>query len=193
MNKSFERISPDDLVIDWREVWARLGGAGALSQEKIEETRRQLIEVATPAFAARELLILVNNGECISAGELIIASRDFAKIASGCRSLLVLGATLGAGVDRLIHKKSAISMAEGFIYDAVASAMAESLILVAEERTAGEREHSGRFSPGYGDMPLELQERIIHLIDGGRLLGITLNESKLMSPSKSVTTLMGVK
>lgn len=193
MKKSFERIFPDDLVIDWREVWARLGGAGALSQEKIEETRRELMAVATPAFAARELPILVNNGECISAGELIIASRDFAKTVSGHRSILVIGATLGAGVDRLIHKKSAISMAEGFIYDAVASAMAESLIILAEERAVEKREHSGRFSPGYGDMPLDLQEKIIPLVDGGRLLGIALNESKLMSPSKSVTALIGVK
>jgi cobalamin-dependent methionine synthase I len=84
-------------------------------------------------------------------------------------------------------------MSEGFVYDAIASAMVENLTDLAEEMTVSGREHTGRFSPGYGDMPLEIQEELLSLLEGSRLLGITLTDSGLMSPSKSVTALIGLK
>ena len=110
-----------------------------------------------------------------------------------CRSILLLGATMGVGVDRLIHKKSSTSVSEGYIFDAVASAMAEGLINLAEVKRTSGKEHTKRFSPGYGDMPLDMQDDIVDLLDAGRLLGLTLTESKLMAPSKSITALVGIK
>ncbi len=193
MNERYEKISKECLAIDWREVWARLGGVGAISEEKIESVRAELASVATPTMVSRELPILVNNGKCVLTERLTIASRDFAGIAGGSRSILFLGVTLGREVDRLIRKKSAASMSEGFVYDAIASAMVENLTDLAEEMTVSGREHTGRFSPGYGDMPLDIQGELLSLLEGARLLGITLNESGLMSPSKSVTALIGLK
>ena len=49
-----------------------------------------------------------------------------------------------------------------------------------------------RFSPGYGDLPLELQKDIFDVLDCPRQIGLTLNQSLLMSPSKSVTAIIGV-
>ena len=49
-----------------------------------------------------------------------------------------------------------------------------------------------RFSPGYGDFPLELQKDIFRVLDCSRKIGLTLNESLLMSPSKSVTAVIGL-
>ena len=49
-----------------------------------------------------------------------------------------------------------------------------------------------RFSPGYGDLSLALQKDIFAVLDCPRKIGITLNESLLMSPSKSVTAIIGV-
>ena len=50
-----------------------------------------------------------------------------------------------------------------------------------------------RFSAGYGDLPLEYQRRIFDLLDPPTHIGLTLNDSYLMSPSKSVTALIGVE
>ena len=50
-----------------------------------------------------------------------------------------------------------------------------------------------RFSPGYGDLPLSLQKEIFALLDCGRSIGVALGENLLMSPSKSVTAIVGVK
>ena len=49
-----------------------------------------------------------------------------------------------------------------------------------------------RYSPGYGDMPLEKQKDIFALLDCNRQIGISLNESLLMTPSKSVTAIFGI-
>ena len=53
--------------------------------------------------------------------------------------------------------------------------------------------HCGtRFSPGYGDLPLSTQPVLLGALDAGRLLGITLSPALLMSPTKSVTAVVGL-
>ena len=49
-----------------------------------------------------------------------------------------------------------------------------------------------RISPGYGDFPLEAQRRLLPLLDGPRRSGLTLNGSLFMSPTKSVTAIVGI-
>ncbi|MBQ5601557.1 MAG: Vitamin B12 dependent methionine synthase activation subunit, partial [Clostridia bacterium] len=49
-----------------------------------------------------------------------------------------------------------------------------------------------RFSPGYGDLPLSAQKNIFAVLDPERRIGLTLNSSLLMSPSKSVTAFVGL-
>ena len=48
-----------------------------------------------------------------------------------------------------------------------------------------------RFSPGYGDLPLALQREVFAALDCPRRIGLTLSDSLLMSPTKSVTALIG--
>ena len=50
-----------------------------------------------------------------------------------------------------------------------------------------------RVSPGYGDISLTMQKDIFAILDCERKIGITLNEDLLMSPSKSVTAIAGIK
>jgi cobalamin-dependent methionine synthase I len=50
-----------------------------------------------------------------------------------------------------------------------------------------------RFSPGYGDLPLELQTNLFKVLDCQHFIGLTLNDSMLMSPSKSVTAIVGLR
>ena len=49
-----------------------------------------------------------------------------------------------------------------------------------------------RFSPGYGDFPLEFQKDIFNLLSPNKRIGLTLNNSLLMSPTKSVTAVVGI-
>ena len=56
-----------------------------------------------------------------------------------------------------------------------------------------DRQLTSRFSPGYGDLPLAMQQDVMEALDCGRTVGITLTDSLLMTPSKSVTAIIGMK
>lgn len=193
MDLIYEKISPSDIFIDEREVWARLGGIGSVSDEKIKEVIGEISLAASPVFASRELSVRVNNGKCVYTDELTVPGENFANMIGSSSHILVVCATLGAGVDRLIYKKSSLSVSDGFIYDAVASAMAEGLINLVEVKCTSGKEHTRRFSPGYGDMPIEIQGDILQILDASRRLGLVLTESNLMIPTKSVTALIGMR
>ncbi|MBP3731219.1 MAG: hypothetical protein J6I40_07110, partial [Mailhella sp.] len=49
-----------------------------------------------------------------------------------------------------------------------------------------------RFSPGYGDFALEHQRDFARFLDMPRNAGISLSDTLLMTPSKSVTAVIGV-
>lgn len=49
-----------------------------------------------------------------------------------------------------------------------------------------------RFSPGYGDFPLEAQRGVLPLT-GGDKISIKLTENSMLSPRKSITALVGLK
>ena len=49
-----------------------------------------------------------------------------------------------------------------------------------------------RVSPGYGDIPLSMQKEIFSALDCSRKIGLSLNASLLMTPTKSVTAIVGI-
>ena len=50
-----------------------------------------------------------------------------------------------------------------------------------------------RYSPGYGDFPLEAQRELLGILDTPRAIGVSLTDTLLMAPSKSVSAVIGVK
>ena len=97
----------------------------------------------------------------------------------------------GYGVDHLLSRLSVISGAEYFITDALASAFAEAACDGAEAEICKGCGGRARFSPGYGDLSLEIQPQILASVDAARRLNITLAKNLMMTPSKSVTAIKG--
>ena len=50
-----------------------------------------------------------------------------------------------------------------------------------------------RYSPGFGDFPLSAQREILSVLDAARAIGVSLTDTLLMVPSKSVSAVIGVK
>ena len=50
-----------------------------------------------------------------------------------------------------------------------------------------------RYSPGYGDFTLSAQRELLEFIDAPRKVGVSLTDSLLMVPSKSVSAVIGVR
>lgn len=129
-------------------------------------------------------------------GPLAVRSRSLARVVAGCPHAFLFCATLGAGVDALLRRYSQVSGADALMAQAVATTAIEAWCdacaarLLAEPAVQGERLRM-RFSPGYGDLPLETQRPLLELLESDRRAGIVLSEALLMIPSKSVSAIIG--
>ena len=121
-------------------------------------------------------------------------SHDLAKNLDGCERAVVFCATVGHGIDRLIRKYSVVSPAKAVVLQGLGAERIEALCdLFCAELAANGLTTRPRFSPGYGDLPLEIQKDIFRALDCPKHIGATLNESLLISPTKSVSAVVGLK
>lgn len=126
-----------------------------------------------------------------------IESKNLAKNLSNCGRSIVFAATIGIGIDRLISKYSRLSPSKALCLQAIGAERVEALCDDFCKKIEKEYKMNGenlkpRFSPGYGDLPLETQKMIFSLLDCPKRIGVSLGESLLMSPSKSVTAFVGI-
>ena len=50
---------------------------------------------------------------------------------------------------------------------------------------------TGRYSPGYGDLPLALQPFVAELVNARRAVGLAVSSAGILTPRKSITALLG--
>lgn len=120
---------------------------------------------------------------------LCVQSNSLAQHLSGCSEAVLFCASLGSAVDRAILANR-LRPSCALVWDAVGSGAIEQL---CDDFCATlPQPQRSRFSPGYGDLPLDTQKPILELLDAGRLLGVRLTDSLLMTPTKSVTAIVGL-
>lgn len=132
-----------------------------------------------------------DNGLDLGFGEFI--SHDLEKNLSGCDEAFLFCVTLGLDVDRYLMKLSSLSPADHFVADGLASSLCEALADEAERIIKENSDCKPRYSPGYGDMSIETQKGLLELLNAGKLLGISLTKSYLMTPIKTITAIVGIE
>ncbi len=163
----------------------------------IGEAFADLEKEADPRFVCRFFDITHEADGKIRIGTLKISSRSLERNLKGCGKIVLFGATLGPGVDRLITRTSVMDMAKAVIVQACAAAMLEEYCDSRQLEIGEELEREGeylrpRFSPGYGDFDIYYQEPLMRMLDCAKTIGLTMTDSYMMSPSKSVTAVIGV-
>ena len=114
----------------------------------------------------------------------------------GCQYVALFAATVGIEIDRLVAKYISVEPSKGVLLQAIGAERIESLCdSVCDEFTKGAKAKGytarTRFSAGYGDLPLEIQRTVCNVLDCARKIGVTLTDSLLMAPTKSVTAFVG--
>ncbi len=161
----------------------------ALLSECIAESEN----TTAPAVCFCELSFKI-SGDICDLGHFSVKSRSLAKNLSGCERLLIFSATAGAGFDRLIAKYIRLSPAKALMLSSIGTERAEA---VCDTFLRYYSEKNGvrlkpRFSPGYGDLPLDTQREIFATLDPYKNIGVALGASLLMTPTKSVTAFVGI-
>lgn len=190
-NTYYGTVNVNNLVLNENEVAQRLMTERGYTNDLIKKCEEVLRQNVKCRFSGARLDVTVSD-KTIDTGFFKTESISLAKNLQGCSEVFVLAITLGVEADRLLTRLSAVSPAEHYITDALASALAESLCDYAEMRVKGENDCRPRFSVGYGDLSLDIQKDVLNLVSGEKLLGITLTESNLMIPQKSITAIIGI-
>ncbi len=159
---------------------------------QIERCIAEVERAAVPRIVWKQLPVVENHVE-----GLTLAGSDMADLLANCSEVVLLGATIGAMVERLLMKSEVKSMADALIMDACASTAVENVCNNFEQDLRAEVEKQGlylsdRFSPGYGDLPFEENRDFCALLDVERRIGVTQSPTHLMIPRKSVMAIMGI-
>ena len=140
--------------------------------------------------------LLVRDGDTLDLGFAKTDSRDLKKHLEGCGEILLFACTAGAETDRRIARAKLLSPARGLLMHAIGAQQVEGgcdRLCARLAQQFPDRQLTDRFSPGYGDLTLEMKRDVMAALDCGRTVGITLTDSLLMTPSKSVTAIIGMK
>lgn len=167
-----------------------LGGAGIQMNDQMEvlmdECEKMVLEKAAPKFLYIELDLPCDT---------IMGGRDIANHLDGCEKAILMCATLGTEIDKLIRINQISDMAKAVVLDSFSSVAVEQVCNRVDEIIA--EKYAGynmtfRFSPGYGDYPISLQQDFLRMLDAPRKIGLTTNDNYLLMPTKSVTAVLGL-
>lgn len=183
--------------IDRSEMLRYLRYAGSAIPDDTEKALRlgeeRLLQAARPRAVWRAFGY--RAGEPLDGTDFRLEGEDIRAFLSGCDTVILLAATLGAEPDLLQKQLRLRDMGAAVILDAAGSAAIENVCdnFCADLAAAfAPRYLTERFSPGYGDMPLRQQSGFFRLLDINRRLGVSLTDSGLMVPQKTVTAVVGV-
>lgn len=168
--------------------YALCRSADESTEALLEACLTEALPVLSYRVCWKEFSVEVRGSDC-DFGSFRLRSRALAKHLRSCHRAVIFAATLGVGMDRLIARYGRVSPARGLMMQAVGTERIEALCDAFCAEFAGA---ASRFSPGYGDLKLEAQRDIFSQLCCEKHIGLTLNDSLVMSPSKSVTAVVGL-
>jgi hypothetical protein len=182
MNTVFVKRYADDFPVNRREIWRYAGFQG-----QPDKTLNELLDMVIADFEGMLSYRICYRKFCdLPFGK---DSKDLEKALRGSKEFVVFGATIGLEIDRYIAKFQHISATRALLAQAYGAERIEALCDAFCKEFSG---RTRRFSPGYGDLPLESQKEIFALLDCGKHIGVGLSGRLLMTPSKSVTAIFGI-
>ncbi len=186
-----------DAKIDINEVYRYMGCKDA-TKEVADLVQRCLLEAENIiTYKCCYERFAINIEDEIDLGFAKTTSKSLKKNLQGCSEIVLFTATIGIEIDRLIQKYSKVSSSSALTFQAIGGALIEQWCNELCKRFADHLKKEGkflrpRFSPGYGDLPLDLQKDIFRVLDCSRRIGVSLTDGMLMIPTKSVSAIVGI-
>lgn len=190
------------MQIDRAEALRYMGACGAPDAQTtalLDSVEAELLPALTPKCLFLETDFQRTGETQLEISGLRFQSRDLCRCLQDAERLLLFAATLGPGADRLQRRYAAAGeTAKAAAAQALGAAAIESYCDAVCAEYAAKLQGEGlfltpRFSPGYGDLPLEAQRAFFQLFDISKRIGLTLTDACMMLPTKSVTAFLGVR
>lgn len=170
-------------------------------EARLEAIARDCEQSSSARAMARSFPLLRIEGEealCLKGTDFKLEGTSICERLAGCETVTLLAVTLGMDNERALKKAQALSTLDGLIFDACSSSLVEEAANKANERIDELAHDAGivttkRFSPGYGDLPLDVQPIFLRTLGADKLLGIHVSSALLMTPMKSITAFIGLE
>lgn len=189
-----QRLEPDRAA-----VLNALGYGGrapdAATEERIQTALTRVTAAAEPRWVWKPYTL--EWPPLLVEAAFSLPGEDIRRHLAGCHRAVLLALTLGGGVEQAIRKAEVEDLALAVIMDTAASDLAERYADAAEGAVRGQMEAggeyvTGRFSPGYGDLPIALQKELLEALGAPKAIGLTVSGSGILLPRKSITAVLGV-
>ena len=189
---SLTQINTDEVL---RYMGTPPDKADASLRALVDRCAREVLAAVRPRWAYRTFdLTPEEEGVRLSCG-LLLPGQDLKRHLKDCRRAVLFCATLSAQADALIRRAESGDMLRALALDCCATAAVEELC----DQIEGDLQSQFpgcffpfRYSPGYGDLPLTLQESLLNLLDAPRKVGLCASSSHILTPRKSVTAILGI-
>ncbi len=183
-----------EITIDPKEVAVYLGyySANGIDEKTIADGISEFKDNADFRVCyAKVPVIFTENG--VDLGFMQVESQSLKKNLEGCDEAYILAATTGISSQRLIEKNSVISPIKGIVTDCIGSAAIEAFCDKINLSLSDNPDFlRPKFSPGYGDLCIDCQRKIVDFLCANKNIGLSLTESLMMVPKKSVTAIIGI-
>lgn len=167
----------------------------------IKAAAGEMLEVIQPQSVCEKFDLTVEYDEkkdfgLVAFSDVTIKSKDLARNLRDCSQIVLFAATLGPQCDQLIRRAQVKDQVKAAVFQATGAMYIEKCVDLLNENIKQDAESQGkttrpRFSPGYGDLSLDVQKSFFRLLPCQRI-GLTLMDTLVMSPEKSVTAFVGV-
>ena len=193
----------DSISIDREEVLRYLEYKGQDIDnnlvEIIEECRNIAKDRINPRYTFRVYSIKQKYKGIIEleGTNLILESNDLYEILKDCNECILMAATLGINIEKDIKKYSCTELTKGIIIDSCATTAIEEVCDRVQNEIENNILKNGqyltfRYSPGYGDLSIEKNTEILTILNGQKEIGLTITNSGIMIPRKSVIAIIGI-
>lgn len=135
------------------------------------------------------------TGICLKDTGVIFQGSDIERHLQNCYGVILMAATIGSAPETEIRRAEVTGDSlRALVLDCCASAAAEAAADMAEAAVKREEGayYTCRYSPGYGNFDISVQKDFLRLLDAQRQIGLTLTNSGMLAPVKSVTAVIGV-
>ncbi|MBE6071109.1 MAG: methionine synthase [Clostridium butyricum] len=188
--------------ISKEEVLRYLGHKGQIVDQKImniiDESINEVKGIITPrAIYEYKKINISDKGVEVLGTNLILTGNDIKKHLSNSNECVLMAVTLGNDIERKTRLYEKITLTKALILDACATTAVEEICDIIEEDVRKKAENKNmditfRYSPGYGDLPLDVQNSFLRTLDAQKRIGLTTSENNLLFPRKSVTAIIGI-
>ncbi len=187
-------------MIDKNEVLRYLGYKENMPkggiEDLIDKASQKVLQTSRPKTISGLFDIERKDSQVLLNGtDVILGGKDIYDYLNGAKKCYLIAATLGIEIDRILMVAEKTDMVQAVILDACCNDYIEKICDSYQQELSLEHKDKfmdTRFSPGYGDLDISLQPKILRIINAEKRAGITVTNSSMMIPRKSVTAIVGV-